>query len=189
MTSSRQWPSRSEARRVYPDQGPDFMRPSALVRPPRSATSSPGPSQQVEAVVKRLTLAVGERRIEPLSVDECLELVLRAQVGRVAYLHEGAPAIIPVNYVLHDAMVVFRLSYGTTLDAIASGARVAFEVDRIDEAQEAGWSVVIHGKAEEIWLPRELEVARQFRLNPWAPGDRDHYVRICPSAITGRRIT
>lgn len=139
--------------------------------------------------MKRSTLAAGERRIEPLSVEECLDLVSKVHIGRIAYMHEDAPMIIPVNYVLHDATVVFRTSYGTTLDAIASGAKVAFEVDRIDESRQTGWSVVILGKAEEIWLPRELEAARQLPVDPWAPGDRDHYIRIYPSAITGRRIT
>jgi nitroimidazol reductase NimA-like FMN-containing flavoprotein (pyridoxamine 5'-phosphate oxidase superfamily) len=74
------------------------------------------------------------------------------------------------------------------LDAIGSGARVAFEVDGFNSSSHAGWSVVLHGKAEEIWLPDELEDARHLPINPWAPGDRNHYVRIFPSAITGRRI-
>jgi hypothetical protein len=34
-----------------------------------------------------------------------------------------------------------------------------------------------------------LAIAHDMRLQPWAPGDRDHYVRILPTAITGRRIT
>jgi uncharacterized protein len=51
-----------------------------------------------------------------------------------------------------------------------------------------GWSVIILGVAEEIWRPEELDIARQLPLRPWAPGDRDHYVRILSTQITGRRV-
>jgi len=47
----------------------------------------------------------------------------------------------------------------------------------------------VHGKAEEIWQPEELEHARNLLLRPWALGERSHYVRILSSAISGRRIT
>jgi uncharacterized protein len=129
------------------------------------------------------------RQIETLSVDDCLQLLASASLGRVAFVHEDRPHIVPVNYLLHEGTVIFRTTYGTTLDSISAGARVSFEVDRIDEATHAGWSVIIHGKAEEIWLPEEIEAATQLPLTPWAPGDRNHYVRIFSSAITGRRIS
>jgi uncharacterized protein len=133
--------------------------------------------------------ALTQRQIDQLSVDQCLELLASASLGRVAFVHEEAPRIVPVNYLLHEGAVVFRTTYGTTLDTIAAGARVAFEVDRIDEESHAGWSVVILGKAEEIWMPEEIDAAADLPLTPWAPGDRNHYVRIFPSAITGRRIS
>jgi uncharacterized protein len=129
------------------------------------------------------------REIEILTVDDCLALLASATLGRVAFIHEDAPHIVPVNYLLHEGTAVFRTTYGTTLDTISAGARVAFEVDCIDERTHAGWSVIIHGKAEEIWLPEELDAAERLPIAPWAPGDRNHYVRIFPSAITGRRIT
>lgn len=132
---------------------------------------------------------IGVRQIEALSVDDCLALLASATLGRVAFVHDDAPHLVPVNYLLHEGSVVFRTTYGTTLDSVSAGARVAFEVDRIDEQTHAGWSVIIAGKAEEIWLPEEIEAATRLPITPWAPGDRKHYVRIFPSAITGRRIT
>ena len=42
--------------------------------------------------------------------------------------------------------------------------------------------------AEEIWRGDELTIMRELPLRPWAPGNRDHYVRILSTAITGRRI-
>ena len=132
--------------------------------------------------------AAQRRRIDTLSVDECLDLLASASLGRIAFVHEESPHVVPVNYLLHAGTVMFRTSYGTTLDTIAAGARVAFEVDRIDEQTHAGWSVIVSGKAEEIWLPEEIEAATRLPISPWAPGDRNHYVRIFSSAISGRRI-
>jgi len=37
--------------------------------------------------------------------------------------------------------------------------------------------------------PDELARLRELPLRPWAPGARDHYARILPAALTGRRIT
>jgi hypothetical protein len=34
----------------------------------------------------------------------------------------------------------------------------------------------------------ELDRLKQLPLRPWAPGDRDHYVRIAKHTVTGRRI-
>lgn len=128
------------------------------------------------------------RRIETLSVDECLQLLATASLGRVGFIHDDTPRIVPVNYLLHQGTVMFRTTYGTTLDTISAGARAAFEVDRIDEATQIGWSVIVTGKAEEIWVPDEITAAQKLPITPWAPGDRNHYVRIYPAAITGRRI-
>ena len=132
--------------------------------------------------------ALQHRQIKALSVDECLALLTMATLGRVAFVHDGEPYIVPVNYLLHEGSVVFRTTYGTTLDTVSAGARVAFEVDRIDEQTHLGWSVIVSGKAEEIWLPDEIATATTLPITPWAPGERNHYVRISPSAITGRRI-
>ena len=133
-------------------------------------------------------IALQHHQIQTLSVDECLALLSSVALGRVAFGHDGAPHIVPVNYLLHDGTVVFRTTYGTTLDTVSAGARVAFEVDRVDERTHLGWSVIVAGKAEEIWLPDEIATAATLPITAWAPGERNHYVRISPSAITGRRI-
>lgn len=124
-----------------------------------------------------------------LSVEESMALLSGASVGRLAYVVDGEPGVIPVNYVFKDGTVVFRTTYGPILDTISAGARVAFEVDDLDPAAHTGWSVVVRGRAEEVWLAEELEAARQLPLSSWAPGERTHYVRISPSTITGRRIS
>ncbi|MEX0658515.1 MAG: pyridoxamine 5'-phosphate oxidase family protein [Egibacteraceae bacterium] len=127
-------------------------------------------------------------RLETLSVDECLRLLGSRYLGRVAFVVDGEPHVRPVNYRLHEGIIVFRTDYGGLLDLIHL-ANVAFEVDDADHEYHTGWSVVVRGKAEEVWQPDELRVLRELPLRPWAPGPRDHYVRISPLEITGRRIT
>jgi uncharacterized protein len=128
------------------------------------------------------------RRLEVIEVDECLDLLARRFLGRLAYVEDGTPRIIPLNYHLHEGSIHFRMDYGSVLDTI-NGQPVAFEVDAVDAEYHTGWSVVVTGRAEEIWEPQELERARDLPLRPWAPGDRAHYVRIQSTAISGRRIT
>lgn len=135
-----------------------------------------------------MTSALTRRRLESLSVDDCLRLLASRYIGRIAFVANGRPHVLPVNYRLHEGAVVFRTDYGTLLDAVHLAA-VAFEVDAIDADYHTGWSVVVHGKAEEVWRPEELESFRLLPLRPWALGTRGHYVRIFPGEITGRRIT
>lgn len=101
---------------------------------------------------------------------------------------DDTPEIRPLNYVLHRGSVVVRIGYGTLLDAVHQQP-VLFEVDHADAARRTGWSVIVRGIAEEIWRSDELEIVRESGLRPWAPGSRDHYVRIISTSITGRRIT
>ena len=47
---------------------------------------------------------------------------------------------------------------------------------------------MVRGEAVEVTDPAELERLRELPLYPWAPGAKSRYVRILPSALTGRRI-
>jgi nitroimidazol reductase NimA-like FMN-containing flavoprotein (pyridoxamine 5'-phosphate oxidase superfamily) len=68
---------------------------------------------------------------------------------------------------------------------------VTFEVDRVDPMTRSGWSVVVHGFAQEVTVldgPGHLEKLRGLPLHPWAGGDRHHLVRITAREVTGRRV-
>src|SRR4030095_1319408 len=64
------------------------------------------------------------------------------------------------------------------------GARVAFEVDAVDEGSRTGWSVVVRGQAAEVLEPADLGRLHRLPLFPWAPGAKARYVRIRPVSIT-----
>jgi nitroimidazol reductase NimA-like FMN-containing flavoprotein (pyridoxamine 5'-phosphate oxidase superfamily) len=130
-----------------------------------------------------------EDSLDELSVDECRRLLGQRQIGRLALVDHSGPVIFPVTYVWTGREIVFRTAAGSKLDAARDHERVAFEIDAVDESSRTGWSVLCRGKAAPVVEQATLERLRFLGLTPWAPGDRRHYVRILPTAITGRRIT
>jgi nitroimidazol reductase NimA-like FMN-containing flavoprotein (pyridoxamine 5'-phosphate oxidase superfamily) len=128
-------------------------------------------------------------RLQKLTRDECLEL-LRSQLhlGRVGYVVDGAPVILPVNFVVDGESVVFVTTRGSKLSWLSTHSRVAFEVDLGRPLDESGWSVLIHGTAYEVTDPAELEALRQGPLHSWAVSPDEHWVRISLDQISGRRL-
>jgi uncharacterized protein len=127
-------------------------------------------------------------RWQELTRAECFELLATEQLGRVAVIDDRGPVMFPVHFVIDRHTVVFRTGTGTKLSAASLGRRVSFEVDRADPATRTGWSVLVRGEAVEVTDRAELARLRALPLEMWGPGPRGHYVRILPSALTGRRI-
>jgi nitroimidazol reductase NimA-like FMN-containing flavoprotein (pyridoxamine 5'-phosphate oxidase superfamily) len=136
---------------------------------------------------------MADRVIQELSEDQCLNLISGGGIGRIAYTSRFGPAVLPVNYALQDGAVVFRTAAHSPLDEdLQTGItdadyKVAFEIDSIDLASQCGWSVLIQGPAHHV-AGAEEEVVRRAGVQSWAPGDRELFVRIVPSRITGRRV-
>ena len=128
-------------------------------------------------------------QVRELTRTECFELLADEQLGRVAVTDDRGPVVFPVNFVLDRHTVVFRTEPGTKLHAASQGRRVCFEADGTDAATRTGWSVLVRGEITEVTDPAELARLRELPLRVWAPGGRDHYVRILPAVLTGRRIT
>lgn len=127
-------------------------------------------------------------RWQELTRAECFELLAGEHLGRVAVTDDLGPVIFPVNFILDRHTVVFRTEEGTKLQAAGRHGRVCFEVDRADAAARTGWSVIVRGEVAEVTDPAELARLGELPLQAWAPGPRDRYLRILPSALTGRRI-
>ena len=122
--------------------------------------------------------------LDELSREECLKLLAGHRVGRIAVATPGAsPLVLPVNYLLDGDVVVFRSGPGSKLRALR-GTPVSFQLDEVDELHRTGWSVLVRGAAYEAtrWDTEHLP------LTAWAPGDKGHWIRVVPTAITGRRI-
>ena len=63
----------------------------------------------------------------------------------------------------------------------------SFQVDEFDDFNQAGWSVLVRGIARYVG-PEELPKYVSDLPTPWPAGERSTYVRITPTAITGRRL-
>jgi nitroimidazol reductase NimA-like FMN-containing flavoprotein (pyridoxamine 5'-phosphate oxidase superfamily) len=132
--------------------------------------------------------------LEELDEAECLRLIAPGGVGRLVFAGQFDLTVLPVNYKLHNGTILFRTAaQGTTDEDLRTGIdraeyRVAFEVDEFDSEAREGWSVLIQGPAHHLDSEAEQSEAMAVGVVPWAGGDRDHFIRITPVRITGRRI-
>lgn len=129
-------------------------------------------------------------RLETLDQDTCMHLISPGGVGRVAFWVDGdaAPTVMPVNYTVLHGTIVFRTALAGTIMRYSRGY-ATFEVDRIDDAMREGWSVMAMGRSRWVRDPLELKMLESSATpQPWAGGDRNSYIKISPTRITGRRI-
>ena len=135
-----------------------------------------------------LVMDVNGPVLEQLSRDECLRLLASVPVGRIVYTRQALPAVELVNFALADGDIIIRTDAGGKLAAATRGAVVAFEADSVDVAGHAGWSVSVVGQSTAVSDAAEIRLLEQIALTPWAPGKRDHFIRITPTIVNGRRI-
>jgi nitroimidazol reductase NimA-like FMN-containing flavoprotein (pyridoxamine 5'-phosphate oxidase superfamily) len=128
------------------------------------------------------------RSLRTLSPAKCFDLLEPGGIGRVGFISTDGITMLPVNFAVTAKTIIFRTAPDTLL-ALYSDTRVSFEADRLDEALQTGWSVLVQGRAHEVTDEREVKrLQDQTDLQPWAAGARDVYVRITPTRISGRQI-
>lgn len=149
-----------------------YLRGGEVDRPPGPGCAGPHP------------------HLDILTREECEAHLAPGGIGRFVFdTEERGPTSLPVNFRCLDGDIVFRTRTGGPLArAAAAGARVGFEVDRIDEAMSEGWSVLVSGRARLVTDGDELERISRIGIEPWPGGRREAVVRIEPAEVTGRRI-
>jgi nitroimidazol reductase NimA-like FMN-containing flavoprotein (pyridoxamine 5'-phosphate oxidase superfamily) len=126
--------------------------------------------------------------LEILGTDACWDLLDDTPVGRLAVVTDNHPQIFPVNYATHGRTIVFRTEAGSKLAALDGNPNVCFQIDRLDVADRSGWSVLVQGQASAVRRADELHDLHGLGLEFWAIGDKPTFVRITPTAVTGRQI-
>jgi nitroimidazol reductase NimA-like FMN-containing flavoprotein (pyridoxamine 5'-phosphate oxidase superfamily) len=126
--------------------------------------------------------------LDSLSSDECLQLMTSAAVGRIVYTRQAMPAVELVNFVVDHGEIVIRIDSGGKVAAATRGAVVAFEVDCLDPAGKAGWSVTAIGRSREVNDPEDIGRLRKIGLCSWESGEREHFIRISPEILSGRLL-
>lgn len=158
------------------------MSPSTLSSPP--SPSAPRPPM-----------------FSTLDRNECLTLLTRHDLGRIAYAFHDRVDIEPINYFYHDGWLYGRTSQGAKLETTAHNRWVAFEVDEVRGPFD--WvSVVVHGtfarldldaatKDERLAAALAAGLLQNVVPNTLAVGDpvpqRTVLFRIHLDEVTGRR--
>jgi len=127
--------------------------------------------------------------IEIIDSDECWRLLAQDEIGRLAVVIGAMPMILPVNYALDGHAIVIRTMPGSRLD-VGQG-HAAFEVDQFDRETKSGWSVLVTGHLEEVawYQAKDMARVKALPVEPWAPGERDLWLRLTSSFTTGRVIS
>lgn len=131
-------------------------------------------------------MSAATQTVSILSETECWELMSRVALGRLVTSVDGYPEIFPINFVAQRRTVLFRTAEGTKLVSAAINDRVLFEVDGHDG--DEGWSVIVKGLARTVRSDEDLAEARAADLVPWTATSKQHFVRIRPLSVTGRRF-
>lgn len=86
-----------------------------------------------------------------LTKDECFDLLGKNYVGRIGYLSDGKPEVLPITYYFDREKEVI-LSYsaeGNKINCMRKNPMVSFQVDEVADLQH--WkSVIFHGEYEEL---------------------------------------
>lgn len=87
--------------------------------------------------------------VRELDREECLEILRRTKVGRIAFSLRDRVDIEPVHYVLDDEWIYIRTTAGSKVAVVAHNKWVAFEVDEVKALFD--WrSVVVHGSIHTV---------------------------------------
>jgi len=131
-------------------------------------------------------MSIESQPISVLSATESWNLLSSVALGRLVTSVDGKPAIFPVNFVVQHRTVLFRTAAGTKLVSAAINNEVLLEGD--DHGFTEGWSVIVEGTARILHTDEEIDEAERAQLLPWIATVKQHYVRIRPLNITGRRF-
>ena len=127
-------------------------------------------------------------RVEELNQTECFDLLHAKNLGRIGYLSDHGPRIVPMNYAFLSGFIYLCTSPTSEAAAFTPDRTVAFEVDEVDEFLQGGWSVLVVGAVTAL-SPEHVPTGILGPLpEPWAAGDRNQFLQIEIEQITGRRI-
>jgi uncharacterized protein len=176
-------------RRVVAPYGLDASSPEGKVMSTIHA-SSLAVSTADRAATHRGEGHDGHDSFETLTGQECRLLLSLTTVGRIGFMADDYPVVLPVTYRLFDddagIMVVLRTRPGHSIDR--APLRVALEIDGLDHQHHEGWSVLVRGRLHHIDEDAAVRLADVFEPDPWPHELRTSWLVISAEVISGRRL-
>lgn len=135
------------------------------------------------------------RALEEMDEAECLRMISPGGVGRIAFTGRFGPMVLPVGYKLHEGTIVFLTAQDSpTEEDLRTGIahaeyHVAFEIDEFNIVDRVGWSVMVQGSVHHVDSAAERASLLRAGVEAWPQGEREHFIRITPLHISGRRIS
>lgn len=140
--------------------------------------------------------------IHELTRAECLEILARSHLARLACCRDDHPYVVPISFNLDGEYLYSFSTLGQKIVWMRANPNVCVEVDDIEDRFH--WTtVLVFGRYEELRTPVEHEDARERarqlfeqREEWWQPaaakaGAPEHHVplvyRIVITKVTGRR--
>ena len=85
-----------------------------------------------------------------LTRQDCMRLLERGGVGRIAVPGRPAPTMRPVNFALQDGRIVMRTADPALSAAAAKALAASFEFDEIRNEDHRAWNVIVTGELEAL---------------------------------------
>ncbi len=132
-----------------------------------------------------MTTAVGASDIV-VSAASCRQLLASSRVARVAFVDDGLPQLVVMNYLLDGDGILLQTSADTRLAARTSQREipVLLEVDSVSSSGRFGWSVIAAGSlAQDVSAP-----AARLPV-PWRVGATGVALRLTIRCLSGRQVS
>src|SRR5689334_3479911 len=100
-------------------------------------------------------------RILELTNKECIEVLTRLRLGRLACSRDDQPYLVPIYFAYHGAHLYSFATRGQKIDWMRTNPLVCVEVDDIVN-REDWWSVIIQGRYEELLDTPEWKLEREL---------------------------
>jgi nitroimidazol reductase NimA-like FMN-containing flavoprotein (pyridoxamine 5'-phosphate oxidase superfamily) len=124
-----------------------------------------------------------------MGLDECLERLADAAVGRFAFPLDGEISVLPVVHTVDGVDVCFRTRGDSKIEAAVDKERVAYEVDDWDATTRTGWSVLVQGTAVIVDDAADVKRLELAARRPWVElSDSYRWIRVRTQSITGRAL-
>jgi nitroimidazol reductase NimA-like FMN-containing flavoprotein (pyridoxamine 5'-phosphate oxidase superfamily) len=145
--------------------------------------------------------------LEKLTEAECLGVLARGRLGRLACARENQPYIVPIYFAYQQPYVYAFTTPGKKVEWMRDNPRVCLEVDGVEDTEH--WmSVIVFGRYEELgkmpeWEDPSLRAVELLNKDAgwWEPGCASNrlrepappltpvFYRIRIDRISGRRAT